>query len=110
LNDDEYFVLTQFVDFVVGPPEMANDDNLVVAVFVEDDGVVRGNKPGGHIRHKRRPRIASDDALYLKRIGEQIAGSVTHKSIVLSSLEKSRPNGCGGSQLLGGARASVGAG
>jgi hypothetical protein len=35
---------------------------------------------------------------------------VTHKSIVLSSLEKSRPNGCGGGQLLGGARARVGAG
>ena len=71
MDDDEHIMLAELVQRVAGPPEIADDDNLV-SVLVEQDRVVLDNEAARGRKHERRPRVAQDEALDLVGIGHQV--------------------------------------
>ncbi len=77
LHDHEQLALSEAVDQIVGPADVA-DDREVVAVLIEQHGVVRGDESVVGGADERHPRIRVDQPAEFGDIRHREAGVLAH--------------------------------
>ena len=79
LHDDEQLALPETVDHVVRLADVA-DDGEVVALLVEQHGIVRGDESVVGVADQGHPRVVVDEAAKLGDIRHREARILAHAS------------------------------